>query len=134
MYKGSTCVPGKREKMNKYICECCGGHIDPYTMKCEYCGTQYKKENDVVYRIETVHSRVQTFKCAYNIPDEYLINYPKESSEMAIRHVAGQLASMIAPYCEYTVEDDPLNHKKMIYARIKIVEPINKGIIPTWKA
>lgn len=28
--------------MEKYICECCGGSINPETMKCEFCGTYYK--------------------------------------------------------------------------------------------
>lgn len=114
--------------MDKYTCECCGGHIDPYTMKCEYCGTQYKKENEQVYRIETYHANVQTFESVYNLPDEYLISHPKEASEIAIHHVANQLADIIAPYCEYAIEDDPFRRQKSIHARIKIVEPMNKGL------
>ena len=114
--------------MNKYVCDCCGGQINPYTMKCDYCGTQYKKENEQVFRIETFQGRVQTFKSAYNITDEYLVRHPKEASELAIRHVANQLADIIAPYCEYEVEDDPIIRQKRIYARIKIVEPMNKGL------
>jgi hypothetical protein len=114
--------------MNKYICECCGGQINPYTMKCEYCGTQYKNEDEKVFRIETFQSKVQTFKSVYNLPDEYLVRHPKEASEIAIHHVANQLADIIAPYCEYMVEDDPMCRQKRICARIKIVEPINKGL------
>ena len=114
--------------MKKYICECCGGQINPLTMQCEYCGTQYKKESEEVFRIETFQGKVQTFQTAYSIPSEDLIRYPKEVSEIAVRHVANQLAQVIAPYCEYRVEDDPMRMAKRIYARIKIVEPMNKGL------
>lgn len=114
--------------MKKYICECCGGQINPRTMQCEFCGTRYKEENETVYRIETFQGKVQTFKSVYNMPDEYLARYPKEASEIAIRHVTSQLADMIAPYCEYTVEDDPMRMGKRIYARIKLVEPMDKGL------
>ena len=114
--------------MEKYICECCGGQINPHTMKCEYCGTQYENKNERVFRIETFQSRVETFKCAYNVPNEMLHRYPKEASEVVIHHVANQLADMIAPYCEYTVENDPMTYQTRVYARIKIVEPVNKGL------
>lgn len=114
--------------MNKYICECCGGHIEPITMKCEYCGTQYKKENEQVFRIETFRGRVQTFESAFSISNEELVRYPKEVSEIALRHVADQLAQVIAPYCEFRVEDNPMICSKRICARIKVVEPMNKGL------
>lgn len=32
--------------MTDYRCQYCGGHINPRTMKCEYCDTQYKLEAD----------------------------------------------------------------------------------------
>ena len=114
--------------MKKYVCECCGGQINPRTMQCEYCGTQYKKENEEVFRIETFHGKVQTFQTAYSIPNEDLIRYPKEVSEIAVHQVANQLAQVIAPYCEYWVEDDPMRASKCIRSRIKIVEPMNKGL------
>ena len=31
--------------MEALRCSQCGGAINPRTMKCEYCGTQYKNEN-----------------------------------------------------------------------------------------
>jgi len=114
--------------VNKYICECCGGQINPRTMQCEYCGTHYKKEDGQVLRIETFQGKVQTFKSALDIDDDYLIRYPKEASEIAIHQVANELASMIAPYCEYEIEDAPFRRQKRLHAMIKIVEPMNKGL------
>lgn len=114
--------------MNKYVCECCGGQIDPRTMQCEFCGTQYKKEKEEVFRIETFQGKIQTFKSAFDIPDEFLLHNPQEASEIAVHHVANQLAGMIAPYCEYMVADDPMRCQKQVRAIIKIVEPINKGL------
>lgn len=114
--------------MDKYICECCGGKINPHTMTCEYCGTQYKKEDEKVFRIETFQVPVQTFKCAYDIPNEFIIRDPKSASLAVLNHLANELAEVIAPYCEYQIEDDPFRCQKRVRAQIKIIEPINKGL------
>lgn len=34
--------------MEKLICECCGGAINPISMQCEYCGTFYQGTKDGV--------------------------------------------------------------------------------------
>ena len=31
----------EKPKKISYICKNCNGHINPATMKCEYCDTQY---------------------------------------------------------------------------------------------
>ena len=84
--------------------------------------------NEEVFRIETFQGKVQTFQTAYSITDEQLMRYPKEASEIAMHSVVNQLAQVIAPYCEYRVEDDPMRMGKRIYARIKLVEPMDKGL------
>lgn len=36
-----TDVKFEEPKKITYICKNCNGHINPQTMKCEYCDTQY---------------------------------------------------------------------------------------------
>ena len=115
--------------MYKYICECCGGHIDPHTMKCEYCGTQCEKHNENVYRIETFNSPVRTFESVYEIDDDMLSHCSSQDiSRIVMNRLTDQLAQIITPYCEYETERDIRNFSYRVRARIKIVEPVNKEI------
>ena len=115
--------------MDKYICECCGGQIDPHTMRCEYCGTQYEKNNENVYRIETFNSPVHTFESVYEIDDDVLSHYsPQDISRIVMNRLSDQLAQIITPYCEYETVRDFRNFSHKVRARIKIVEPVKKGI------
>lgn len=45
---------------NTYKCDCCGAPINPATMKCEYCGTQYQHRGGNIVRIETFRNPVHT--------------------------------------------------------------------------
>lgn len=110
--------------MDKYICQCCGGKINRNTMICEYCGTQYKKENNNVLRIEQYTAPVREFAARTAIPTQLSAD-PQEIMEIAIRHNASELAKIIAPYCEYSVEYDPLRAEHNVRSRIRLIKPIN---------
>ncbi len=112
--------------MDKYICQCCGGKIDRETMTCEYCGTQYKKENDNVFRIEHCTLPVREVATCVNITDNYRMTH-NEIMEIAIHRAATDLAKAIAPFCEYSAEHDPATASTNIRARIRFV-PSAKGI------
>lgn len=95
--------------MNNYICECCNGHIDPRTMTCEYCGTQYKREHDdSVIRIETYKNPIQVLKASASITDRMLREEPQKASEYAIRAMASKFAEIIAPYMVVQTSYDPV--------------------------
>ena len=110
--------------MDKYICQCCGGKINRETMTCEYCGTQYKKENNHVLRIEQYTAPVREFAARTAIPTG-ISKDPKEIMEIAIRHNASELSKIIAPYCEYSVEYDPQMMTHNVRSRIRLIKPIN---------
>lgn len=106
--------------MEKYICECCGGHINPHTMKCEYCGTQYKKEHDNFIRIETFQNPVITLKSKVVI-DRHV---PLEiASKVALEELTRELAKNLTPFLvvESFSHSDVMEHE--ICGMIKIIKP-----------
>lgn len=116
-------------KLIKYQCECCGGSIDPKTLKCEYCGMAYRKENNGVteqlFRIEHVYNPVDTLVSRQTIPHEALINLgPEEAAEMAIHKLSRELAEVIAPYMKIEHSYNYERNMQEVTAEIKIVRPV----------
>ena len=110
--------------MDKYICQCCGGKIDPKTMTCDYCGTQYKKENDIIYRVEHCDLPVVEFADRINIPKGLIKDEnPTELTEIFVNKIAQDLARQIAPFCEFRYEEDFMTCAHVIDGRIRIVKP-----------
>ena len=110
--------------MNKYICECCGWHIDSRTMTCEYCGTKFKRDNDDVIRIETFRNPVKTFTACVDISDDDLASYDgKTIAQWAINSLVSKLSESL--YDNMIVEDvhDIAYLKHRIRGTIKLVEP-----------
>ena len=46
--------------MTPLICKCCGGKIDPVTMKCIYCDTAYVDEYEQILRIKQENNSIKT--------------------------------------------------------------------------
>lgn len=112
------------EQIKKMKCECCGGRINPSTYRCEYCGTQYKREYDGLMRIETYQNPCKVYASEINVPMEEIKAYGEEEvSKMAIRQLSRNLAEAIAPNMEMQTEYDPMYCRQRISARVRIVEP-----------
>lgn len=109
--------------MDKYICECCGGKINPRTMKCEYCDTEYKREGDDVIRIETFRNPVELFECAADIPREMILRDPNMASRYACNTIARKLAESVMPYMMFETCEDPLHHQTRLTGMIRVVIP-----------
>ena len=110
--------------MKEYICTHCGGHVSPYSMRCEYCGTQYKIENDRIYTIETFQNPVETFTAEQVMPMEMIKAYGAEKvSEIALHNLTCKLAECIAPMMIVETEQDYQNYAQRVRATVKIVRP-----------
>lgn len=113
--------------MQKMICECCGGAINPHTLKCEYCGTQYKRdEYENVCRIETYTNPVETLRVRQNISSEVARDIPLDDiSRICLGEMAHQLAEIMYPYIKIRHEYDYKYDEHRITGEIKIVRPVN---------
>lgn len=114
---------------NKYICECCGGKVNPVTLTCEYCGTKYKRDYDAnVFRIETFQAPVDKFTCGVVMDQRELhVLGPEKASEIAIHKIAEQMAEGLIPMIKYNVEYDPFGCCYNYRGEIRAIRPINGG-------
>ena len=115
---------------NKYICECCGGKVNPVTLACEYCGTKYKQDYDTnsVFRIETFQAPVDKFACEVVMDqrDIYVLG-PEKASEIAIHKIAARMADGLIPMIKYNMEYDPICCGYKYHGEIRAIRPINGG-------
>lgn len=110
--------------MKKLICECCNGKINPNTLRCEYCGTQYKKDEDNTIRIERFENPCRVYKTQICIPvSEIEMLGNENASQIVIKQLSRNLADAIAPNMEIQTEYDPCFMMQRISARVRIVEP-----------
>ena len=110
---------------NDYICTHCGGHVSPHSMRCEYCGTQYKSRDDQIIRIETFHNPVETFTAAEEIPMEMINQLGAEKAgEIAIKQLSHKFAECIAPMMKIETEHNPYMYSQRVRATIKVIRPL----------
>lgn len=110
--------------MRELKCTNCGAPINPKTMRCEYCGTQYKIDNEQIVRIETFQNPCKVYKSQMIIPDEHVRAIGEnEMSRIAIRQLSQNLADAIAENMELTYEHEPMSMAHRCTARVRIVEP-----------
>jgi len=109
-----------------YRCPYCGGHVDPVSLKCSYCGTRYYKNNnsDNLIRIETYQNPIRTYGASIELnKHEYDIMGKEDASKMAIDMLSHKLADALAENMELDTEFDPSRMCQKISARVRIIEP-----------
>ena len=112
-----------------YICPCCGGHVNPVTLKCEFCGVAFKKEGSDILRIETYRNPVRTFRAGVRL-DRFLIHElgMEEASKIAVENLTKELSKSI-PLCMTVHEDCNLDlWARTYYGEIKMIEPLHVGV------
>ena len=113
--------------MEKYLCECCGGHINPTTMTCEFCGTKYKRD-DTVIRIETFRNPVRTFTACAEMEDDFIHDIGAETaSKIIMNELTLKLSKAIWSNMVVESEQDMARRVHRIRGTIKMVEPIEQS-------
>lgn len=111
--------------MKALICECCGGQIDPNTMKCKYCGTAYERdEQDTVVRIKTIPSPVRIYEAQIDV-DNLVVNEIGEdnAAKMAVTQLSRKIADAIVENMEIDCQYDPIYNAHKVRAIVRIVKP-----------
>ncbi len=113
--------------MKAMICERCGGQINPETMRCEYCGTYYKKEyglfdHPIITLVEHPDIKVIQGKICFDnhmvsrVEQEYLHKCAKHDMTL-------KLAEALEPEVEYKVFEDYQYDQQIVIGRVRIVSP-----------
>lgn len=106
------------------VCPNCGGKINADRMRCEYCGTQFKREEGPVLRIETVRPGVRTLGAKVRIPEYYLRDFNgEEVRNIVMDRIATQLAEALIPMLDVKTGHDLERMEAVMYGRIRVLEP-----------
>ena len=119
-------------KLKEMTCKCCGAPLvrEYGGWRCDYCGTTYADDNTGILRIVSSPARTRQFACQMTIdrPTWMMMSAsPEEASKYVIAKLADELARGIAPYMEYTVENDFMRHSVTVKSRVGVVLPRDAG-------
>ena len=107
-------------------CKYCNGHIDPHTLMCEYCGTQYREENRLgeVHYIQTCPAPIQVLRSQVVMTDEAIRHTsPEHMSEYAIKVLSRNLADALAEHMKVETYYEPGTMTQIIRGTVRVVEP-----------
>lgn len=106
------------------ICPNCGGRINAARMKCEYCGTQFKRDEGPVLRIETVRPGVRTLGAVARIPGYYIQHLGNdEIVNMVGDQMTKDLAKALVPMLDLEVGHDLERMEAVVRGRIRVLKP-----------
>lgn len=113
--------------MIKLQCTNCGGHINPNTYVCEYCGTRYEKPTDRTMMLPPVmieHPKVKTFAAKVNV-DPHMVEClgEKDAADYCVRQITSSLADQLAPFITIEVDYDHMECCRIVKGKVRIVEP-----------
>lgn len=113
-----------------YRCPNCGNMIPisrSNIYKCEYCGSEYEKENEYLkpLLVETCEAKLITFESKARLDDHILADEKckEDYIKATLSTVARQLAEQIIPYMEVRSYKDISSMTTVIGGKIRIAEP-----------
>lgn len=107
--------------MKEYRCKYCGGHINPRTMKCEYCDTQYKQEADDIIPILSIEkTNLIPLVAKVEVADEVLFQLGEGIEQLVKQRLANMLAEKIMEKAKLAHEHNILNMTHVYMAMVRI--------------
>lgn len=111
--------------MKAMQCEKCGGHINPSTLRCEYCGTQYEDDGMGRLYITRFDPKMDVLCSNVSFDWDFVSSNDdlKRISEYAIKEISNKIAESIIPYLDIKSNEDPLRCQTTIEARLRVIRP-----------
>lgn len=104
---------------NPLICKCCGGTINPRTMKCEYCDTSYRRHVDGIIEIHRPGEDCLT--SAFSIDRHALREEGAPLMRYCLDKMAHKMAEQLLPYCEFTSRYEPGIDSIELRSRVRVI-------------
>ena len=109
------------------ICPQCGGKINEAQLMCEYCGTKFKSEYDVI-KVIAERPGIHTLTADVVIANEAIEMFGAEkASEIALYNIAGKMSRCIMPYISIRTNQDYSMYGDQNYTgvrgRLRVVDP-----------
>ena len=107
-------------------CQSCGGTINPSSLRCEYCGTQYERkiEKGITHYIQTCPAQIHKLETQFEIDEGLTYNAPQDMvAEYAMQQIVNALAQALVPFVKLEVTPSICNCTQIIRGTIRVVEP-----------
>jgi hypothetical protein len=109
------------------VCPNCGGKINAARMKCEYCGTEFRRDDDGVLKIryESIPYNTQVLGVSVNVPKDRMMYIDDDSAirGFVMDEMTHRLAQALVPMMDITVQDNPHFNSVDVRGRIRIIRP-----------
>lgn len=75
------------------ICQSCGAPINRQTLKCDYCGTEYERENNgVMINYVVERPGIHKINAKVSLNDEIILHTPEAAQEFVLRKMRDEIA------------------------------------------
>ena len=114
-------------ELKPLICPQCGATINRETYVCEYCGTKFKKDYEMMspFAVEILQPGTRVLRSQAIMTEEVVrVLGSKEASEFIIKQMAREMAEQIAPFMDVEIrrsDTNPFDTK--VNARLRVLEP-----------
>ena len=93
-------------------------------MRCEYCGTQYKVENNFLTVVYVDRPQVQTLEAGLAVGKEFVVTMNEKELRGYVHHnIAMKLAEALEPNIEYKVVGAEIFGRYIVKGRVRILPP-----------
>lgn len=113
-----------------YRCPNCGQMIpisQGRIFKCEFCGSEYEKEDDYLkpLRVEVINAKIVKLEYKAKLDEYYLRDerYKEDYINHTINDIAHKLAEQIVPFMEIRSYKDMREMTTIISGRVRVAEP-----------
>lgn len=108
--------------MKELKCPNCGAPINRATMRCEYCGAVFERDDNFYDRlIQVEHPQIIPLKAISRVDRRVAIMDGYE--EYLVSQMSYALAKKMAEYMDVTLQDDPMRDEVVACARVRVVPP-----------
>lgn len=112
--------------LSELVCTHCGAALNPNTLKCEYCGTQYERRRDEFCNTQIIlkyPSHIQKLCGEIAIPDHIMGISAETAAEYSMKELTHRLAEALAPYMKVETMRDPYTRTQIIRGSVRVVDP-----------
>lgn len=107
-------------------CLNCGAPIDRRTMRCEYCGAEYKRSHDgVPVRFVVDSPGVHRIRAEVRVADELILRSPERARDFAMNKLRQGLADGLLDYMKLCTSEeyDLREFCHIIRGEVKVIDP-----------
>lgn len=117
--------------LTPYICKCCGGRINISTMRCEYCGVEYRDESLKRIQVVQVRPGEHVIRAQVAVSVDHMAANPEGARDYALHELRNQLADGLLGYMKITTAENfsPMycERTEIIRGEVRVIDPMFEG-------